>query len=154
MKSFLERKEYSSLPVQQKHGRENEVKARNAYISSTGLMVHLCGLVVNPTLPWLGASPDGLVLNPLETSFGILEIKCPYTYRLSTVEEATDDWNFFAIIVDGKVTLKRTDRYYYQVQGQMALAGVKWCDFVIFTFKNHTVERISFDYDFWDDIQT
>ena len=88
MKSFLERKEYSSLPVQLKHGRENEVKARNAYISSTGLMVRLCGLVVNPTLPWLGASPDGLVLDPLETSFGILEIKCPYTYRLSTVEEA------------------------------------------------------------------
>ena len=74
VKSFLERKEYSSLPVQQKHGRENEVKARNAYISSTGLMVHLCGLVVNPTLPWLGASPDGLVLNPLATSFGTLEI--------------------------------------------------------------------------------
>ena len=88
VKSFLERKEYSSLPVQLKHGRENEVKARNAYISSTGLMVRLCGLVVNPTLPWLGASPDGLVLDPLETSFGILEIKCPYTYRLSTVEEA------------------------------------------------------------------
>ena len=61
---------------------------------------------------------------------------------------------FFAIIVNGKATLKRTDRYYYQVQGQMALAGVKWCDFVIFTFKNHTVERICFDCNFWDDIQT
>ena len=65
MKSFLERKEYSSLPVQLKHGRENEVKARNAYIVSTGLMVCQCGLVVNPTLPWLGASPDGLVLDPI-----------------------------------------------------------------------------------------
>ena len=74
--------------MQLKHGRENEVQARNAYISSTGLMVRLCGLVVNPTLPCLGASPDGLVHDPLETSFGILEIKCPYTYCLSTVEEA------------------------------------------------------------------
>ena len=74
MKSFLERKECSSLPVQLKQDRESEVKGRNAYISSNGLMVRLCGLVVNPTLPWLGASTDGLVLHPLETSFGILEI--------------------------------------------------------------------------------
>jgi len=86
VKSYLERKEYSSLPVQLKHGQENEVKARNVYISSTGLMVHLCGLVVNPTFPWLGASLDGLVLDSLEISFSILKIKCPYTYRLSTVE--------------------------------------------------------------------
>jgi len=62
--------------------------------------------------------------------------------------------NFLAIMVYGKVTLKWTDRYYYQVQGQMALAGVKWCDLIIFTFKNHTVKGICFDCDFRDDIQT
>ena len=94
------------------------------------------------------------MLDAEETSLGILEIKCPYTYRLSTVEDATDDRKFFAIMVNGKVTLNRTDRYYCQVQGQMALAGVLWCDFIIFTFKNHTVERIRFNNEFWDDVQT
>ena len=118
-------------------------------------MIRVCGLVVNPTLPWLGASPDGLVCDPLETSLGILEIKCPYTYRLCTNQEAAADRNFFASMVDGTVTLKWTDKYYCQVhvQGQMALAGVLWCDFIIFTFKNHTTENIRFDSDFWKNMQ-
>ena len=35
-------------------------------------------------------------------------------------------------IVDGKCNLKRTHIYYPQVQGQLALSTVKWCDFVVF----------------------
>lgn len=64
LKSFLEIKEYSALPVQLKHGRDSEAKARNAYIDNTGRAVRECGLVINPTLPWLGASPDGLIFDP------------------------------------------------------------------------------------------
>ena len=155
VKSFLERKEYSTLPVQLKHGHECEIKARNAYVHKTGLTVRACGLVVNPTFPWLGASPDGLVHDPLEASVGLLEIKCPYTYRLCTVQEATSDSKFFANMGDdGTVALKRTDKYFYQVQGQMALSGILWCDFVIFTFKNHTIERIRFDSLFWESMQS
>ena len=80
-----------------------------------------CGLVVNPSLPWLGASPDGIY--PLEPSIGLLEIKCPYTHHLLKVEDAATDHDssFFAEPSNGKVTL---------VQGQMALAKVPWCDLV------------------------
>ena len=154
LKSFLEIKEYFTLPVQLKHGRDSEVKARNAYIDNTGRTVRECGLVVNPTLPWLGASPDGLICDPLESTLGILEIKCPYSYRLCTVQEAAAGHNFFASVVDGAVIVKRSNKYYHQVQGQMALAGVLWCDFMIYTFKNHIIERIRFDSDFWDSMQT
>ena len=39
------------------------------------------GLVVNPSFPYLGASPDGKVYDPTEKDpFGLLEIKNPYTY--------------------------------------------------------------------------
>ena len=31
-----------------------------------------CGLVVNPSLPWLGASPDGIVEDPSLKGLGLL----------------------------------------------------------------------------------
>ena len=54
----------------------------------------LCGLVVNPSLPWLGASPDSIVHDSSGSSVRLLEIKCPYTRRLSAVEEAASDSSF------------------------------------------------------------
>ena len=36
----------------------------------------------------------------------------------------------------------------------MALSKVPWCDFIIYTFKNYTIQRIRFDSEFWDNIQT
>ena len=41
-------------------------------------ITHPCGLVIHPEMPWLGASPDGLVYDPSATPpFGLVEIKCP-----------------------------------------------------------------------------
>ena len=151
--SFFESKDYASLPPQLSHGLACEVKARNAYTTRTGFKVRTCGLVVNPSLPWLGASPDGLAKDPLEESVGLLEIKCPYTYRLSAVEDTASDPNFFTKMIDGKVTLKHDHKHYYQIQGQMALCRVSWCDFVIYTHCDFTIERIKFNEDFWDSIQ-
>ena len=59
--SFFEAKDYASLPMQLSHGSRYETKARNIYIAETGFTVDLCGLVVNPSLPWLDASPDDIV---------------------------------------------------------------------------------------------
>lgn len=36
------------------------------------------GLFVNLVCPWLGASPDRLVYDPEESSYGGLEVKFPY----------------------------------------------------------------------------
>jgi len=81
--------------------------------------VTLCGLVTNPSLPWLGASPDGKISDSSEDSIGLLEIKCLYTHRLSRVEDAvTSDPRFFAELNNGKVTLKRDHKHYYQIQEQ------------------------------------
>lgn len=73
--SFFNNKEYTTMPVQINHGIKNEVKARNAHCCRTCFTVHKCGLVVNPSVPWLGASPDGLVKDLAEqNSFDLLEI--------------------------------------------------------------------------------
>lgn len=42
-----------------------------------------CGPVVHTDALWLGASPDGLLYDPLERpSFGLVEIKCPNVQKL------------------------------------------------------------------------
>ena len=152
--SFFNNKEYTTMPVQINHGIKNEVKARNAYCSRTGFTVYKCGLVVNPSVPWLGASPDGLVKDPAEqNSFGLLEIKCPYTQRFSTVEDACSDSSFFAEIKSGSVTLKENHKHFFQIQGQMALSKIPWCDFVIYTHCNFTIQRIRFNDNLWNDMQ-
>ena len=151
--SFFDTRQHSTTPAPINHGLQNESKARNAYCSKTGFVTRTCGLVVNPSLPWLGASPDGVVEDPSMKYLGLLEIKCPFTHRFSTVEKACSDPVFFAMITDDKVALKREHKYYYQIQGQMALCQVSWCDFVIFTLQNFTIERIPFNNEFWNKIQ-
>ena len=47
--------------------------------------------------------------------------------------------------------LKKSHIYYAQVQGQMGIGERLWCDFVIYTCKGITIERINFDPHFWND---
>ena len=42
------------------------------------------------------------------------------------------------------IQLKRNHHYFYQIQGAMAIAEVEWCDFIVWTPNDMTVERISF----------
>ena len=34
----------------------------------------------------------------------------------------------------------------------MAISGAAWCDFVVYTFKGMSIQRIPFDQQFWDNI--
>ncbi|KAL6460785.1 hypothetical protein MHYP_G00307510 [Metynnis hypsauchen] len=61
-----------------KRGLEMETGALKDYAVLKNLNLTKCGLVIHPDASWLGASPDGLVYDPLERpSFGLVEIKCP-----------------------------------------------------------------------------
>ena len=116
--------------------------------------VYEAGLVINPCLLFLGASPDGKVFDPTDRdSFGLLEIKAPYTWRNCTFLEACQDKNFICHIVDGSPQLKINHKsgYYSQVQGQLALSGLAWSDFVVFLTgsRNIHVQRIYFDAAYW-----
>ena len=54
-------------------GQDNEDQVRERAMQALGEVAWEVGLVVHPTLPWLGASPDGV------TNTGrLIEIKCPY----------------------------------------------------------------------------
>ena len=108
------------------------------------------GLVVNPAFPYFGASPDGKVVDKNATdNFVLLEIKCPFKYRNNLPSEAVGNADFCLELTAGRPRLKRNHEYFYQVQGQMAISGISWCDFVVFTYKGIFVERVLFSKDFW-----
>lgn len=124
-----------------KYGLLNEDTARRKYVSvmkkeHPSITVKNCGLLVTPDYSHLGASPDGYVnCTHCEDHNGLIEIKCPSSshWRTKTPEECAMDKKFFCCLVNGKVRLKRNHSYFYQVQGQLAISGRKWCDFVVWT---------------------
>ncbi|CAN7946065.1 unnamed protein product [Ixodes hexagonus] len=136
-----------------RYGRIHESTAVACYIqlmasSAQPVQVQETGLHIHPNYSFIAASPDRIVT--MGTEEGLLEVKCPPSKMGLTPEEACKHTDFCCEIVDGEVHLKKNHPYYYQVQGQMAVTGHKWCDFVVWT-NNKTVARsthietISFD---------
>ena len=147
--------------VATKYGLEKEAVAVKEYVShqhSYGhpdLTVSPSGFIVSCTHSFLGASPDGVVYDPSNMSqpFGFLEVKCPYSARNVTPVEACTLPGFCCEtdMTTGLLTLKKGHPYYSQVQGQMAIGERPWCNFVVFTGKGLSVQRIEFDESFWKD---
>ena len=78
------------------------------------------GLLVHPTLCFLAASPDRMATDPQTGDRGVLEVKCPSSILTTPTVAAVEKPSFCLYKVDGKVCLKRTHPYFWQVQGQMA----------------------------------
>ena len=111
------------------------------------------GIHISTVDPWLAASPDSVVEDPTQAEGrrnGILEIKCPYSGRTMTPEVACQEINrFCSSLNNGQVTLKATHNYYYQVQGQLAITKLPWCDFLIWTPYGTSLQRIERDENLW-----
>ena len=101
----------------------------------------------NPS--FLGASPDGIIDKVGGDSHKIIEIKCPYSFRDFSIEEACTKTNFYCTINSDILHLKRNHVYYYQVQGTMAIINATECDFIEWTPKSMKVEKIMFDKTLW-----
>ena len=135
-------------------GREHEEDARKAYMHKKN-NIHLTqsGLVVDCDKGWLACSPDNFAYDlDSPDPWGLVEYKCTYSARETTVEEAArTNKIFFAQMTDRGFHLKTNHQYYYQIQGQMAICKRLWCDFVIWTPLNTTIERIKFNPVFWQE---
>lgn len=138
VRNIFDKKSFKSAPTS--YGQANEKTAKQMYIKSSGNHIHDVGLVVNPLFPFLGATPDAKICEKSLT--GILEIKCPYSVRDSTLLEACENQTFFLEISGSKYVLKRSHSHWFQVQGQLLITGAPFCDFVTFTRQEINVERI------------
>ena len=77
--------------------------------------------------------------------------RCIVTTLGSTTEDAADDPTFcLQKNSDGVLCLKSTNQYYYQVQTQLFVSGLPYCDFVVFSGSNNIfIQRIVPDAEFW-----
>ena len=82
---------------------------------NAGVFVHEFGLLNHPTVPFLGASPDGI------TDLGVMiEIKCPWRRKIldKAIDEAT-----------GETIAEVPTQYYYQIQAQLEVCDLDECDY-------------------------
>ena len=133
-----------------KHGRTAEPNAIHKYRSvlktkgHTQVKISQCGLFIDTQKIYLGASPDSVVR--CCCGEGILEVKCPLS-RNPTVPSS--DNVSYLILKDGEQVLKRSHKYYDQVQGQLAITGKAWCDFFVYTRHGYVMQRIYPDKKYW-----
>ena len=101
------------------YGKNHETIAKGTYMErNKNIHIHDCGLVVNPSYSFLGASPDGKVCDNGIT--GILEVKCSYSARDMLLSDAVNMIPKFCL--DTNMHLKNHE-YYFQVQGQLLVTG-------------------------------
>jgi putative phage-type endonuclease len=103
--------EESYTNVAMEWGTQTEPQARVAYEVKTGNFVDQVAFIDHPTIPGFGCSPDGIV-----DVDGLIEIKCP---------NSATHWSYIK-------ANEPPNKYFIQMQAQMAVTGAKWCDFVSF----------------------
>lgn len=122
-----------------KRGADMESEAASEYCQLKSVNYTPCGLVIHPDAPWLGASPDGLIFDPAtQPPFGLVEIKCPNVKSYVDCSYITMQY--------GTSALRESHAYYWQVQGQLLITGLQWCDFVICAQEDMLVQRIHVDH--------
>ena len=130
---MLSNKKLSDVPAL-KWGREHE---NSAYESYEQILAHTrpyfslrkSGIFIgNPS--YLGASPDGILVDESKHIVGIVEIKCPYSAAKLTIAEALD--RFYLSKHNDSFILDCNHIYFYQVQGYQEP------DFVISLFGLHS----------------
>ena len=132
-------------------GCDNEEKAVKAYEVKSNAEIDVCGLFLSTQFPFLGASPDGIMYVG-EGKFALIEVKCPYIHRSHSIRDACQDTKLCLAIENGRFTLKKNHDYYYQIMGQLAIAGAEFCDFVVWTLEDMHIERIYLNKDIWQDM--
>ena len=148
------KKDYETLvaqlkkPVRQtevmRYGLANEGSAAVTYAESKGVNVRRSGFVINPGCPHLGASPDYIVFDPNENDdpFGLMKAKCLQCLSVRIAKCLR--------LVNGELKLRKTHEYYYQIQGQLGLTGMQWCDLMVLCKDDWHIERIYFDEEFFN----
>ncbi|KAK3926644.1 hypothetical protein KUF71_014980, partial [Frankliniella fusca] len=132
---------------QMQHGHTNEIIAKEQ-LRSEGYEIEECGLFVDEEMPFLGASPDGLIGND-----SIVDIKRPFTaYESQSTLQAIENKQipYLEIKSEGNVKLKEDSAHYYQIQGQLHITKRHKCLFVVFTKHWKHVEEIERDDGFWN----
>ena len=74
---------------------------------------------------------------------GVIEVKCPYSCKQKSIEQRTEDSQFFLKQDEkGDLCLDLYHTYYFQAQAQLKFCSASYADFVVWTEKELFVQRI------------
>lgn len=102
--------------------------------------------------PILGTSPDGIVKCSICGTF-LIEIKCLFTYRNFFPKPALTSAKICGTDENGELKIikhVKSHKCNYQIQGQMAITGIRKC--ILIGYTNRGVEPVTVDFDgeMWD----
>ena len=103
-------------------GTLQEPKARTAYQEATGLLVKEVGFMTSCDVDWLGASPDGEVVDG--ELVGGIEIKNLTPHETMRVA--------LAMSADPLALKAANKDHFWQTQTQMSVCGYKFVDYVVY----------------------
>lgn len=117
--------------------------------SHEGFGAEPVGLCINPSFPHFGASPDGLVSCDC-CGLGCVEIKCPYCAKDLDVTDMEVLKKVGIQNLDGESRLSENHAYYYQIQMQLGITRLGYCDFVVWNKNKFIMEQIYLNETFWE----
>ncbi len=110
------------------------------------------GLCINPSFPYIGASPDAIMLCDCCGKRAV-EIKCPFCKKNEDLIVASEDKKFYLKKdSNGDLKLDHNHAYYFQVQTQLGVCSLDSAYFVVWTEEDLHQEEITFDEKFWAEI--
>ncbi|KAJ8299964.1 hypothetical protein KUTeg_021483 [Tegillarca granosa] len=141
-------------------GREHEGDAADALMQHVyeeygdrNIVLYHSGLVINPLMPFLAASPDRILYIEGEGYF-VVELKSSLkSENLKQCPTELADASNYYLTVDEEdtVILDREHNYYFQVLGQMAVCNLKKAFFGVWSSYGCHIEQIEFDQVVWDE---
>lgn len=81
-------------------GKDNEIVALSELLAMhPHILAVQPGLIVHPEVPWLGASPDGFLLDTITDDLLLLEIKCPFYPHPDVATPPKTKWDLSARVI-------------------------------------------------------
>ena len=142
------------LPASVAYGRQHEETARQMFLKShryhhRSSTITVPGLTLNSNYPYLGCSADG-ILNCKSCGRFIVEVKCMFANRNFHPKVAAVMQGICKKNDSGELELLYGHKYFYQIQGQMALTSIHKAFLVLYTNKGIASVPVLFDEDFWE----
>ncbi len=109
-----------------------------------------CGLIINPRLPYFVGSPDGIVSCSCHGK-GCVVIKCLKIFESrGSFEVLAAKPNNILNQTGNTYELERDHELFYQVQLQINLISLNYCDVVFWSPRDILIIRVDSDIDFWE----
>ncbi|RDD42711.1 hypothetical protein TrispH2_006575 [Trichoplax sp. H2] len=133
----------------------NHLKLAHALYTETmksqhqDFVIYKCGLIINPSWPFLTALPDYLTSCRC-CGEGTLQLKCLCCNKPDELIDPPAVDNCFIKTENGQILLRQDHPIYYQIQAQVNISRKAYADIVVITSQFTHVERNQSNTRFWE----